>query len=66
MGNGLESELSVRICPLAVCRDSLDVVPVLNDLSVLKTEDVIEGNMLARSNSELALADLNSIIIRNT
>ena len=35
---------------------------MLNDLSVLKTEDVIEGNMLARSNSELALADAENLV----
>ena len=50
-------KFSVRICPLSVCRDGLDVVPMLNNLSVLKAENVIEGNMLARRRTELPFTD---------
>ena len=47
---------------LAVCGDSLDVVPMLNNLSVLKAENVIEGNMLAGRRTELAFADTENLV----
>ena len=39
-----------------------DVVPMLNNLSVLKAENVIEGNMLAGRRTELAFADAEDLV----